>query len=131
MREEGLWLRSARPPQPHPTRTLQVVCVGMGEAVSQEAQDALAQPGQYPGGREWRDTAWASLNVPVRCRPFGRSSGELLSGRRGPEFMAGPENPKLTAGSGLELWLKGKRGSALFCVNLRSYLTSVSLSFLI
>jgi len=33
-----------------------------------------------------------------------------LSGRRGPEFMAGPDNLRLTAGSGLELWLKGKCG---------------------
>lgn len=49
-----------------------------------------------------------------------------LSGRCGLGFMAGPENLRLTAGSGLELWLKGERGSALFCVNLRSYLTSKS-----
>lgn len=40
--------------------------------------------------------------------------------------MAGPQNPRLTAGSGLELWLKGEHGSALFCVNLRSYLISKS-----
>lgn len=39
---------------------------------------------------------------------------ERLSGRSALGFVPGPENPRPTAGSGWELWLTGKPGSAPF-----------------
>lgn len=81
----------------------------------------LWERGKY-GGTE----LWASLNVPVSNRQApllffkGTLSGRWLG------FMAGPENLRFTAGSGLGAL--AQRGSVLcsFCVNLTSYLPSKS-----